>query len=714
MTSMYDAMPGPPPPPPMPGAGPGPGGPPRPPVPGGGGAAAMPGGRPGGGPGGMPPGGPGGLGPGGPGGRPNANIHRPLDHQLGNATGPVTRSFHGWSFRKDREPGVEPSWARARKTPLPYSADELLRIVNRTTTTSPTSSSNKKGNGKGTVSEQYNSLRSSHQRALVDGLLEAVKAEERNQNAEWTLACIEQDIAEYIRRDRGKIREVREMRVVLRRGPRRDAPGASAPIGDGLPGVIIDLLNGQGQGPHQGTQPLHQQPFGAAPGGGLGLGGAPPGGAPRPAMNPGGPPAAGGPMGGPFGGPPGGPVGAPGGGPGSRPVGGPSGGPVGGPSGGPIGGPAGGPTGGPTVLPPPPIAPSFGAQKGGAGGGAGAGAHGPAGRGSVGPPPVASGGQKAGKGPSPPMIIPESEFSDELDDDDDSILGSSFGRPHKPTVKGKKSGDMPRVSMPFGRGQSRERERKSPKIREAEPHQNPTIIINNKIPREKNRDRHHRAHNRPKHERYYGSSSEENYGFTPGSSEDDNDDWSIGPSSMSSGSPPRHHHRSYSRERYDYPTVGMTREHKKPSPQHRPILRGYQRQPGGYPVDAEGYYENGGYDAMEQRRFDPGEDYRRYRAPHPALTDRGHRAYSPPNQYHERPRSGGRMRLPPAPEVNAYEAPWRRADAMRRLEEEELLEREAAAQADLDLYMRKQRVRTLEAAADETRGRRYGRRDDWW
>lgn len=271
---------------------------------------------------------------------------------------------------------------------------------------------------------------------------------------------------------------------------------------------------------------------------------------------------------------------------------------------------------------------------------------------------------------------------------------------------------MPRNPMPFGRGQSRERERKSPKLREAEPH--PTIIINNKIPREKKRDRHHRVHNRPKHERYYGSSSEENYGFTPGSSEDDNDDWSTVPSSMSSGSPPRHHHRAYSRERYDYPTVGMTREHKKPPPQHRPILRGYQRQPGGYAVDAEGYYENGGYDAMEQRRFDPGEGYRRYRAPHPALTDRGHRAYSPPNQYHEKPRPGGRMRLPPAPEVGAYEAQWRRADAMRRLEEEELLEREAAAQADLDLYMRKQRVRTLEAAADETRGRRYGRRDDWW
>lgn len=72
------------------------------------------------------------------------------------------------------------------------------------------------------------------------------------------------------------------------------------------------------------------------------------------------------------------------------------------------------------------------------------------------------------------------------------------------------------------------------------------------------------------------------------------------------------------------------------------------------------------------------------------------------------------MRPPPAPEVNAFEAPWRRADAMRRLEEEEVLEREAAALADLDLYTQKPRVRTLEAAADETRGRKYGRRDDWW
>ncbi|KAF9637184.1 hypothetical protein BFW01_g8080 [Lasiodiplodia theobromae] len=268
-----------------------------------------------------------------PGDRPISNTHRPLDRQLGNTTGPVSRSLHGWSFRKDREPGVQASWARARKMALPYSASELLHIVNRTTTTSSTS--NEKEDGKGTVSEQYNSLQSSHQRALVDSLLEAVKAEERNQNAEWTLACIEQDVSEYIRRDCGKVREVREMRVVLKRGPRRndlgstpqhdrisnlkdflplsegwvmstpghplpdllpqslgsrsqlqlppsihsedahtdggsyDPMGAGAPTGDGVPGVIVDLLNGQGLGPHQETQPFHRPPAwmgrGAAP-----------------------------------------------------------------------------------------------------------------------------------------------------------------------------------------------------------------------------------------------------------------------------------------------------------------------------------------------------------------------------------------------------------------------------------------------------------------
>lgn len=126
--------------------------------------------------------------PGMPEDRPTANMHRPLDRQLSNSTGPVPRSLHGWSFRKDREPGVQASWARARKMALPYSAGELLHIVNRTTTTSSTS--HEKEYGKGTVSEQYNSLRSSHQRALVDSLLEDVKVEERNPNAEWTLACI--------------------------------------------------------------------------------------------------------------------------------------------------------------------------------------------------------------------------------------------------------------------------------------------------------------------------------------------------------------------------------------------------------------------------------------------------------------------------------------------------------------------------------------------
>ncbi|OJD29395.1 uncharacterized protein BKCO1_8100018 [Diplodia corticola] len=721
---------GPPPPPPPPPPVPGPGGPApgfgaRPPQQGGGAATGMHGGpggpgggmpgRPFGGAGGMPPGG-GPGGPGGPGGlgggsvglpqgRPDANTRRPMDHQLaGNATGPVSLSFHGWSFRKDREPGVEASWARARKTALPYSGDVLQRMVNRTTSPSGSSSS-KKGKGM-TVYEQYNSLRSPHQRALIDGLLEAVKGEERNPNAEWSLACIEQEVAEYIRKGFGKVREVREMRVVLRRGGRKDMPAAGPLAGDGLPGEIVDLIHGQGQGPHRSSQPSQpsqqQQPIGMGMGMGMGRGAAPGGGMPFGAAGGGG--GAGGP--GPFaaGGAPGGVAGGPGpmaGGFGRGAAMNPGGPPGGGAFHGGGGGGGGLPAMGPNINmapppPPPQPVPPMGPPRGGGFDGNVHAGHDP------------YKGQKAGKGPKSPRIIPESDFSDEFDDLDmrPEVV---YTKPHK-AGKGKKGVTIPRPPFPPSRSRSREGAGKSPKNREPELHRVPTIINNTiKIPRAHKGDRLRKIHSRPKYEHHYNSSSDEDhYILTPRSSDDET--WSTSRSSTSGSSPGRYR-RSRSKERHGYPPIRTMREHKKPAPQPRSILREHHRPSGNHLVDAEGYYEHGGYDVMEHRL----EDHRRYRPTARALPSRDYMAYSPPRRgYHERSRSRERARLPPAPEVSTYDPPWRRAAAARRIEEEEWREREEAAQADLEMHMRRERVRNLEAAADEVRGRRYGRRGDWW
>ncbi|KAL0262882.1 hypothetical protein SLS55_001856 [Diplodia seriata] len=656
----------------------------------------------------------GGLGGLGAGGRAGANTHRPLDHQaLGNATGPVNRSFHGWSFRKDREPGLEASWARARKTPLPYDASELLRIVNRNTTTSPSAPSSSRKGGKGTVSEQYNSLRSPHQRALIDGLLEAVKGEERNPNAEWSLACIEQEVAEYIRKGYGKVREVREMRVVLRRGPRRDVPAAAAPTGDGLPGEIVDLINGHGQGPHRPSQPLQQQqqqqPMGMAMG--MGRGAAPGGGPPFGGAGGGGGAAGPGPGAFAAGGAPGGFAGGQGGGGFGRGAAmnhGGGGGPFGGGGGGGGGGNFGGGGGGgglhgmgggvpniSMVPPPPPPPPPVGPPKGGFGG------HGPAGHGP-------HGGQKAGKISKSPRVMPESDFDDLDDDDMDSLPEPVYSKPHKPP-KGKKGVSIPRPPFPPSRSHSREKGGKSPKSREPELHRVPTIINNIKIPREKKGGHSRKTHSQPKY--YPSSSDDDHYTLTPRSSDDET--WSTSPSSMSGSSPGRYR-QSRSRERYDYRPIRTTRDHKKPAPQPRPILRD-PRPPVGYPVDAEGYYENGGYDALERRGYDRHEEPWRHHGAHRALPEKDYMAYSSPRRgYHERSRERERARLPPAPEVSTYDAPWRRAAAARRMEEEELVEREQAAQAELEMHMRRERVRNLEAATDEARGRRYGRRGDWW
>lgn len=149
-----------------------------------------------------------------PGDHLDTNIRKSLDHQIGDSASPVTHSLHGWSFRIIREPGVEASWDGAQKTPLPYSFDELLRIVNRITAIYSASIY-----GTSTLSKQFSSLRSSHQRALADALLKAVEAEERNPNAVWTFASIEQAISDFYGNG-GGIRELVEMRVVLRRAPR--------------------------------------------------------------------------------------------------------------------------------------------------------------------------------------------------------------------------------------------------------------------------------------------------------------------------------------------------------------------------------------------------------------------------------------------------------------------------------------------------------------
>ncbi|GME44431.1 hypothetical protein GTA08_BOTSDO04100 [Neofusicoccum parvum] len=138
-----------------------------------------------------------------------ANSHRPLAHHLGNAAGPVPRSFRGWAFRKIYEPGVDASWARCRKTALPYAPEELQRMVLRN---AGGAGVGRRGSSKGGggVSEQYNALRSAHQRALVDGLLEWVVGEERNPGAEWSLACIEQDVHDFVRKGQGRRREEEE------------------------------------------------------------------------------------------------------------------------------------------------------------------------------------------------------------------------------------------------------------------------------------------------------------------------------------------------------------------------------------------------------------------------------------------------------------------------------------------------------------------------
>lgn len=603
----FEDMPPPPPPPP---AGLGPGAAFRNPNPQGPGAHAL-GGNMGGGAGGagMPPhmrppaggGFPGGIGGGGgPVPRAQPNTHRPLDH--GHSQTPIPRTFHGWSFRKQHEPGLTPSWARCRQTPLPYGADELLRIVQRNTAASTgnaSSSSSRKAKGGGGVTEQYNNLRSPHMRAAIDRLLEKVRAEEgagaSARDVEWSLACVETDVQEVVRRGVGKVREVREMRVVLRRGPSREKAAVQARV-DNMPGELLDLEGpapapvgmgmGMGMGQQPLQQPLQQQQPGMRVGGGGGAGGgagnafgpsmgAPGGQGGMPGMggqagpqrmNPGMNAGAGMQPGAgmipqqqrPGGGMPGGhPGGHPGGNPGGHPGGHPGGNPGGMPGGMPqphmnVGG-AGRGAGGVDFPPPPPPPPH---HAGGLAGGY-PGARPPS-RGAVDGGAFPGHGGRAGNPPKQQNRTPMVEIlnDDDLNDDED------FEDPTFRPVKGIKMKGNPIHQDPTARqmpGAKAPRPEKQPRGPDHELHRQPSVtninIINPpKDARDKkaaHRPRHGGTYNRASHhDRHYNSSSsDEDARYTPpytssddNNTIDDGDEWDeytiTPPSSISSGSPP--------------------------------------------------------------------------------------------------------------------------------------------------------------------------------
>ncbi|EKG16859.1 hypothetical protein MPH_05840 [Macrophomina phaseolina MS6] len=636
-----------------------------------------------------------------------ANTPRPLNHHLGNPAGPVLRTFHGWSFRKIHEPGIEASWSRCRKTPLPYSSDELSRIVQKGGGAGMSGSGSKKGSGRLGVAEQYNALRSAHQRAQVDGLLEWVRSEERNAGAEWSLACIEQDVQEFIRRGFGRIRETREMRVILRRSPRKGAAGVSGEKVDGFPGEVVDLEHG-----HVGTQPLHGMLGGAGPGPGPGAFGGGVGGGM----------AAGGGASGMLGGAVGLPGGVPGGLPGGPHGGGGPGGPGlgrGAPTNPHQGRPAGTPHGMTGMAPPPPPpthgmpppppppppmhgGPVLGGAPGAplVGHGGGMGGAEIAGPGNMKP----GKGEKGGKKLKQPEIL----VGDDLSDDVDDPVDVAFGKPTKP---GKIKIPPPPIngSVPAGRPW---KAGKSPKgSPEPEPHRAPSnhnfININVQDAAKEKSRKPHKHHSHPHHDRY-ASSSDDERSFTPPyiSSEDE---WSVStPPSSFEGSPPRYYEyrRSRSRNRYQnnyhLPIRTHHREHEKP----RPILheRDYShlRPPARLLVDSEGYYRDGGYDVVprDYNYRDVEQQYRVIR-----------QAYSPPRRrLYERSRERGwgeRQLMPPAPEADDFL--WRRGPSLGR-RREEFDRRERNAYAELDRLEMEEERRAMEAAIDGIRGRRYARR----
>lgn len=693
-----------------------------------------------------------------------ANSHRPLAHHLGNAAGPVPRSFRGWAFRKIYEPGVDASWARCRKTALPYAPEELQRMVLRN---AGGAGVGRRGSSKGGggVSEQYNALRSAHQRALVDGLLEWVVGEERNPGAEWSLACIEQDVHDFVRKGQGRRREVREMRVILKRSPRRGMETAGGGRSDGLPGEVIDFDNPRVDR-HVGTQPLHGMgggggsgaaggmlgggggmagmgAHGGPQGGGGGGGGArmnpagagmsmnPGGNAMGGGMNPGGGHAMGGGMNA-AGGHGGGGLGM-GGGMNmnpqqQRPAGGHGMGPGMPP---PPPPPAGHHGGGGSGMPPPPPPPPVNGQFGpgarppsrGAGGAMGAGGFGDGHGGNMAGP--GGKGGKAQKQPKqPPVQVVNVDDFDGIEGDFDDL--DAIFKPQK----GMKKQDYPIPPPPLAQaGLGKEpKAGKQPKAGDHELPRQPSIhninIINppNKGARDKKASRPHRHH-----DRYYSSSSDDELRYTPRPSSDEDDEWYSTPSSsISSGSPPPHFYgyphvyghqrRSRSKSKpHRFPPVRAHREHRKPSPQ-APPPRGILRGPHQYPLlrdtDDE-YYPDGGYDVMDvPRGFSARDAERQFHALRGARgvrEDREYLAYthSPPRRaLYERSRSRGRAVPPAAPEFpDAYDTPWRRpAGYAARSREDELYEREREALAELDMIAREQKLNTLEATMEGFRG----------
>lgn len=628
-----------------------------------------------------------GAGRGAVGGGMPANTTRPLDHHLGNPTGPVARTFYGWSFRKIHEPGDTASWSRCRKTALPYSSDELSRIVQRSA--GVVGGGGKRSGRTGGVSEQYNALRSAHQRSQVDGLLEWVRGEERNPNAEWSLACIEQDVQEFIKRGFGKVRETREMRVILRRSPRKGGmsggPGGKA---DGYPGEVVDLEHG-----HVGTQPLHGMLGGAGAPGAFGMTGGMHGGGPGAGPPGGSGLGRGAPMNPQHGHPGGGPHGM-GGGPQGM-GGGPQG--MGGGPQGMGGGPPPPPMHG---MPPPPPPPPMhgGVQPPHRGPGAdGMGGLGIAEFGNMKPgKPV-----KEGKKGRQPEIIFDDDELDNFEDNFRDPVDMAFGKPPKPgkvkippppiNVGGGQPGKPPKQ----GKGSS------EPEIRRVPSNHN-FININVQDAVKDKQKKPHKHHGRGYHDRY-SSSSDEDRSFTPPyvSSEDE---WSIStPPSSFGGSPPRYRERlrSRSRNRHQYPVRTHHREHEKP----RPILRGrdygYKLSPA---VDEDGYYRNGGYD-VEPRDYEYRDVERQYLALRPA--------YSPPRRRlyeHSRERGWGDRPMLPAPAPEVDDMPWRRGGGGISRRREELDRRERSMYAEMDLFAREEELRNLASTMGAIRGRRTGRR----
>ncbi|KAF2138739.1 uncharacterized protein K452DRAFT_311215 [Aplosporella prunicola CBS 121167] len=146
------------------------------------------------------------------------------------------KTYHGFCCRKvpssNLDAGLEPSWANAYYTSLPFSSEELARIINK-----------RYINGKydRTVWEDYQALKSRFQRLRIDRLVEEQQRDEPNPNVEYVLASIHPEVRKIARPGRYE-KETTEIQVILRRQPKPSIEGGS-PLGvrdaHNLPGRVI-------------------------------------------------------------------------------------------------------------------------------------------------------------------------------------------------------------------------------------------------------------------------------------------------------------------------------------------------------------------------------------------------------------------------------------------------------------------------------------------